>query len=239
MRAFELSQPARDKLAADGVPVATDAKAAEYGAEVVISMLPASQPASQHVDSQRTNHTTPMATLLIIDMQVGMTWPAAAARNNPGAEAAMAHLLAHWRQSGSPVVHVRHMSRTPTSPFWPGQTGAQFQPAFAPLAHEHVVEKNVTDAFTHTGLERWLHARGQSTVVIVGVSTPQSVQSTARTAGNLGLKTYVVSDASFAFDTTDLRGVHWPAEDVHALTLAQLHGEHATVVTTEQAMRLA
>lgn len=43
VRAFDLSQPARDKLAADGVPIATDAKAAVAGAEVVISMLPASQ----------------------------------------------------------------------------------------------------------------------------------------------------------------------------------------------------
>ena len=40
--AFDLSQPARDKLAADGVPIANDATAAVQGAEVVISMLPAS-----------------------------------------------------------------------------------------------------------------------------------------------------------------------------------------------------
>ena len=51
VRAFDLSQPARDKLAADGVPIATDAKAAEYGAEVVISMLPASPPASMWIHS--------------------------------------------------------------------------------------------------------------------------------------------------------------------------------------------
>ena len=43
VRAFDLSQPARDKLAADGVPIAAEAKAAVAGAEVVISMLPASQ----------------------------------------------------------------------------------------------------------------------------------------------------------------------------------------------------
>ena len=47
VRAFDLSQTARDKLAADGVPIAANAKAAVAGAEVVISMLPA----SQHVDS--------------------------------------------------------------------------------------------------------------------------------------------------------------------------------------------
>ncbi len=43
VRAFDLSQPARDKLAADGVAIATDAIAAVQGAEAVITMLPASQ----------------------------------------------------------------------------------------------------------------------------------------------------------------------------------------------------
>jgi len=40
--AFDLSRPACEKLAADGVRVATDAPACVTGAEVVISMLPAS-----------------------------------------------------------------------------------------------------------------------------------------------------------------------------------------------------
>ncbi|BEP91910.1 3-hydroxyisobutyrate dehydrogenase [Acidovorax sp. sif1233] len=45
--AFDLSKPACDKLAADGVRIATDAGACVQGAEVVISMLPA----SQHVET--------------------------------------------------------------------------------------------------------------------------------------------------------------------------------------------
>jgi hypothetical protein len=36
------------------------------------------------------------------------------------------------------------------SPFWPGQAGVEFQPALAPLPAEHVVEKNVPDAFINT-----------------------------------------------------------------------------------------
>jgi len=54
------------------------------------------------------------------------------------------------------IVHVRHISRTPTSLFWPGQPGDEFQPELAPLDNEHVVEKNVPDAFINTGIERWL-----------------------------------------------------------------------------------
>lgn len=178
-----------------------------------------------------------MAVFLIIDMQVGMTWPQE--RNNPLAETHIARLLAAWRRAGQTVVHVRHISRTPGSPFWPGQPGAEFQPALAPLAGEHVVEKNVPDAFTLTGLERWLHARGHRKLVIAGVSTNNSVESTARSAGNLGFSALVVGDACFAFGMTDLRGVQHPAEEVHQMALANLHGEYATVVDTAAAERLA
>jgi nicotinamidase-related amidase len=171
-----------------------------------------------------------MPTLLIIDMQVGMTWPQSGVRNNPDAESVILDLLTAWRDRGAPVVHVRHISRTPGSPFWPGQPGVEFQPELQPLEREHVVEKNVPDAFVNTGLERWLHARGQSSIVIVGVSTNNSVEATARTAGNLGFRTYVVSDGTFAFEKVDLRGIHWLAEDVHAMSLANLQGEYATVL---------
>lgn len=180
-----------------------------------------------------------MPALLIIDMQVGMTWPEPAVRNNHQAEAVIAGLLKAWRLRNEPVVHVRHMSRTPGSPFWPGQPGVEFQPELAPLPHEHVVEKNVPDAFVNTGLERWLHARGESALVIVGVSTNNSVESTARTAGNLGFKTYVVSDGTFAFEKTDFSGDKRSAEEVHAMALGNLHGEYATVIHSEAAPNAA
>lgn len=179
-----------------------------------------------------------MPVLLIIDMQVGMTWPAAGARNNPQAEAHIARLLAAWRGAGAAVVHVRHISRTPGSPFWPGQAGVEFQPALAPRDDEHVVEKHVPDAFTHSGLERWLHARGQRELVICGVSTNNSVEATARSAGNLGFTTHVVADACLAFELTDLRGVRHAAEEVHQMALANLQGEYAQVIGSEAALAL-
>jgi nicotinamidase-related amidase len=168
--------------------------------------------------------------LVIVDMQRGMQGTDPQLRNNSDAEKNIAALLNTWRESARPVVHVRHISRDPKSPFWPGQAGAEFQPAFQPLTSEHVVEKNVPDAFVNTGLERWLHARVIKSVAIVGVSTNISIESTARTSGDLGFKTYVVSDATFAFAKTDYSGVHRSAADVHAMSLANLDGEFATIV---------
>jgi nicotinamidase-related amidase len=171
-------------------------------------------------------------------MQQGMSSAAAGPRNNPQAEHNIAALLDAWRNANAPLVHVRHMSRTAGSLFWPGQPGAEFQQRLAPLPTEHVVEKNVPDALINTGLERWLRVRGVTRLLIVGVSTNNSVEATARTAGNLGFDTRVVADATFAFDKVDYTGTHRTADEVHAMALANLDGEYATIVTTAEALRL-
>lgn len=181
---------------------------------------------------RRMQHELPA--LIVIDMQQGMASPSAGPRNNPHAEQNIAALLDGWRNARATIVHVRHISRTVGSPFWPGQPGAEFQSALAPLTGEHVVEKNVPDAFINTGLERWLHTRGITKLVIVGVSTNNSVEATARTAGNLGFQTQVVADATFAFDKVDYAGVKRTADEVHAMSLANLDGEYAAITTTRQ-----
>ncbi len=157
-------------------------------------------------------------------------------RNNPCAEANIARLMAAWRAAQQPLVCVRHVSRSASSVFAPGQSGIEFQPHLAPLPHEHVVEKNVPDALINTGLERWLHARAIRQVVLVGVSTNNSVEATARTAGNLGFKTTVVADATFAFEKPDYAGTLRSAEEVHLMALANLQGEYAEVRSTEQVL---
>lgn len=167
--------------------------------------------------------------LILIDMQNCMADPAAGTRNNPQAEERIAQLLAAWRERGAPLVHVRHISRDPQSMFAPGQPGCAFQPRFAPRDGEHVVEKNVPDAFVHSGLERWLHVRGITQLVLVGVSTNNSVESSARSAGNLGFRTRVVADATFAFAQADYAGAMRSADEVHAMSLANLSGEYAQI----------
>jgi nicotinamidase-related amidase len=181
--------------------------------------------------------SAPVPALIIIDMQRGVTSAAAGPRNNPEAERNIGSLLAAWREKGATVVHVRHISRTPGSLFWPGQVGVEFLESLAPLPDEHVVEKNVPDAFINSGLERWLRVRDICAVVIVGVSTNNSVEATARTAGNLGFKTQVAADATYAFDKIDYAGTPRTAAEVHAMALANLEGEYATIVSTELTFR--
>lgn len=99
-------------------------------------------------------------------------------------------------------------------------------------------KKNVPDAFINTGLERWLHVRGIGRLVIAGVVTSNSIESTARSAGNLGFNTFVASDGAITFDKADHAGRLRRAEEVHAMSLANMDGEYATVATTEHLLKL-
>lgn len=181
------------------------------------------------------------AALLLVDVQRGFDereyW--GGARNNPQAEARVADLLAAWRETGRPVVHVRHASTSPESPLRPDRPGHAFKPEAAPLPGEPVVTKSVNSAFIGTGLEDDLRARGIGTLVVAGLVTNHCVSTTVRMAGNLGFATYVVSDATAAFDRVGPDGARYDAETVHGVSLASLHDEFATVVTAAEAIAAA
>ncbi|WP_434581166.1 cysteine hydrolase [Pseudomonas sp. Z5-35] len=177
------------------------------------------------------------AALILIDQQKGILEPRLGRRNNPQAELRMLALLAHWRGSARPVFHVHHLSRSPESVFWPGQSGVDVQQRFAPVAGESLVQKQVPDAFCGTDLEAQLRGVGISQLVIVGVATNNSVESTARTAGNLGFDTWVAEDACYTFDKADYFGNARLAAEVHAMSLGNLNGEYATVVNVERILQ--
>ncbi len=173
------------------------------------------------------------AVLIIIDIQAGFDDPKWGPRNNPDAEANARRLLQTWRQSGLPVVHTQHLSTEDGSPLRPGQPGCDFKSEVLPQPGEPVFEKNVNSAFIGTELESYLRNQGYDTLVIVGLTTNHCVSTTVRMAGNFGFKTYVVSDATATFDRKDHQGRHYTAEEVHAISLANLHDEFATILTTE------
>jgi nicotinamidase-related amidase len=175
--------------------------------------------------------------LILIDQQQGIHHPKLGPRNNPQAEERIAELLEHWRAMGRPVIHVQHLSRSPDSVFWPQQSGVEFQQRFRPQVGEWVVQKQVPDAFCGTALEVGLREREITQLVVVGVATNNSVESTARTAGNLGFATWVVEDACYTFDKADFFGNPRSAEEVHAMSLANLHGEYATVVAAAELLQ--
>jgi nicotinamidase-related amidase len=177
--------------------------------------------------------------LLVIDVQMAIDDPSWGERNNPDAEARMAALLAAWRSSGRPICHVRHDSIEPQSTYRPGQPLHQFKPETKPLPGERIVPKRTNSAFIGTNLEQDLRAARIETLVVIGVITNNSVEATARMAGNLGFATYVVEDAVFTFGRDDWHGRPRTANEVHAMSLANLSGEYATIVRTDQVLAAA
>lgn len=176
------------------------------------------------------------AALVIVDLQNGFDDPRYGRRNNPQAEANAGRLLAAWRATGRPVIHVQHLSREPDSPYRPGQPGCDFKDEVRPQAGELVVQKSTNNAFIDTGLGPYLDNKGIDTLVVVGVATNNCVEATVRMAGNVGYRTYLAADATATAERTDLAGRVWRAEEIQALTLANLSGEYATVVSTEEVL---
>ena len=172
------------------------------------------------------------AALIVIDVQQAFDNPCWGERNNPDAERQIATLLAAWRQTQRPVLHVHHRSRHAEGLFNPAGPGFAVKAEAAPLPGEPVVQKDVNSAFIGTDLEARLRAGGIDTLVIVGITTDHCVSTTARMAGNMDFKTIVVSDATATFERTGPSGILFSAETMHQSALASIHGEFATVLDT-------
>src|SRR5215469_5424912 len=179
----------------------------------------------------------PNPALLIIDLQKAIDapyWAAEGPRNNPTAEGNIARLLRHWRATGKPVFHIRHDSREPNSAYRPGEPEHEFKPEALPQPGEIVIGKKTNSAFIGTELEARLRAQGIGELVIAGVITNNSVEATVRMAGNLGFKVHLAEDACFTFARRDYAGRLRSAEEVHAMSLANLDGEYCRVTRTSE-----
>src|SRR5260370_22217458 len=131
------------------------------------------------------------AVLLVVDVQNGMdVYAERYNRNNPDLERNIARLLAAWRKTGRPIIHVQHLSKEPQSPLRPGQPGVEIKDEVRPLPGEPVVQKSVSSAFIGTTLGTDLRRRGLTTLVVVGMQTNLCVSTTVRTAGNVGFRPY-------------------------------------------------
>jgi len=172
--------------------------------------------------------------LIVVDVQEGFSHPKWGARNNPDAEQKIVELLATWRSHGWPVFHVKHNSRSLASPLHPTSEGNRLKRLAVPLGDEPLVEKDVNSAFIGTDLEARLRQAGVVQVVIVGLTTPHCISTSARMAGNLDFETFVASDATAAFEWKAHDGTTVPPEVMHFQALAALHGEFATVATSAE-----
>jgi nicotinamidase-related amidase len=174
--------------------------------------------------------------LIVVDVQRAFDqWEAAGKRrNNPQALTRIVELLNAFRACGAPVFHIRHEGTRPNSSFLPGGTGYAVKDEARELAGEPVIVKRVNSAFIGTDLEARLRAADIATLVICGATTNHCVETTTRMAGNLGFDARLVRDATWTFDRIGPDGDAHSADSIHAMTLANLNGEFARIVSATE-----
>ncbi|MGE6628856.1 cysteine hydrolase family protein [Bacillus sp. NPDC077027] len=172
--------------------------------------------------------------LIIVDVQKAFDDQKWGERNNPDAEKNISKILKLWRNKGWIVIHIQHTSDKPHSLFHPKNDGYQIKEIVQPIDGEMVITKKVNSSFIGTDLEEVLRLYHITTVVITGLTTPHCVSTTTRMSGNLGFETYLISDATAAFGMTDQNDTYYDPETIHRVSLATLHNEFATVMTSDQ-----
>ncbi|HEX3744521.1 MAG TPA: isochorismatase family protein [Bryobacteraceae bacterium] len=140
------------------------------------------------------------AALVVIDLQKGIAGLPTA---HPMADVVgrTAELARAFRKRGLPVVLVNATGMAP------GRTDAgrpkyAFPPDWQELLPEleqqsgdHLVSKQRWGAFLGTELDRYLRDRGVTQIFLTGVATSAGVESTARSAFDLGYHVVLVTDA--------------------------------------------
>jgi nicotinamidase-related amidase len=177
--------------------------------------------------------------LTVVDVQKAFDeWEASGKkRNNPDAISRIAELLADFRAKGASLIHIRHASLKPGSRFRAERPGYAVKDEAREQAGEPVIVKHVNSAFIGTDLEALQRKAAIETLVIVGATINHCVETTTRMAGNLGFDVKLVRDATWTFDLEGADGEHFPAEKVHAMTLANLRDEFAEIATAADIRR--
>lgn len=177
--------------------------------------------------------------LMVIDAQKGINEDAhwGGNRNNPDAEGNIAQLLKKWRELRYPVIIVQHCSRSSTSPLRPHCNGNDLMGFLQLQQHEKLIQKFTTSVFVKTDLLQYIEREKISSLTITGFVTNNSVEATARSAGDLGIVATVVSDATACFDKIAMDGKKYTSDLVHQLSLANIKDEYASILSTEEILQ--
>jgi nicotinamidase-related amidase len=178
--------------------------------------------------------------LLVIDVQMALAHEDAAGteRSCPEAESNIALLLEKFRSTGAPVMHIHHRGTDADDPFHPDAPGFAVQPVAAPSADEPVVTKTGSSGFMGTPLQDILQKAGVDRVVLCGATANHCVESTTRSAADLGFNPIYAADAVWTYGITGPDGVSHSADQIHSVSMATLEGEIAEVKNTKDILAM-
>ncbi|MBA1192128.1 isochorismatase family protein [Pseudomonas entomophila] len=171
--------------------------------------------------------------LVILDVQDAIDLPCWNGKNNPGYLEVIQRLLAHWRSNGWPVLHIKHDEPTSSSPYFTYGPWNGIKKEVMPIEGEAIVTKHENCAFIGTELDHLLREMQAKRFVLTGVVIHNSMDATIRAGKALGYSIILPADATTAVPVIGHQERSWDADTVHALTLAILGAEYATIMSSD------
>ncbi|MGI9612120.1 MAG: isochorismatase family protein, partial [Acidimicrobiales bacterium] len=143
-----------------------------------------------------------------------------------------------FRARGLQVAFTRHDSREAASPLKLSLPTGELIDGFEIHDVDLAVTKDVNSGFVGTSLEVQLRRAGIDRLVVAGFFTNFCVETTVRMAGNSGFDCYLVEDGCATTNRVGPDGADYDPELVHRLSVANMHGEFCTAISTSDALSL-
>ncbi|MBS1203557.1 MAG: hydrolase [Proteobacteria bacterium] len=150
--------------------------------------------------------------------------------DSPDFQQSISALISGCEARGVPVVDIFHVADS--GPF---SLESGFVSPMPFLTHQPAVTfyKHVHNAFTDTGLDRWLRVRDINHLIICGIRTEQCCETTARVAADLGYCVTFASEATLTFPMTH-KGITLDCDALRHRTETVLEGRFATIKTVHE-----
>jgi nicotinamidase-related amidase len=150
----------------------------------------------------------------------------------PAFKQSISRLISGCQNLGLPVVDIFHADND--GPF---SLASGYVKAMPFLNHtaQASFQKHVHNAFTDTGLDRWLREREINHLIICGIRTEQCCETTARVASDLGYRVSFISEATLTFPMS-WKGVTLDAATLRHRTETVLAGRFADVQTVAECL---
>ena len=139
-----------------------------------------------------------------------------------------AKILARAREAGIPIFHIQHDAGAGSPYDVTAKLGA-IADEVAPAVGETVIVKPFPSAFVRTELETKLNATGVKDLILTGFMTHMCVNSTARSAFNLGFRPTIIAATTATRDLPGPDGSVVPAAAVQSASLAAVADLFAVV----------
>jgi nicotinamidase-related amidase len=140
-------------------------------------------------------------------------------------------LLNLARDNGVPIIHIQHDGGE-GSPYDLSTELGAIADEVAPEDGEHVIVKNLPNAFVQTPLNDALQSRGIEKIILAGFMTHMCINATAHGGFNLGYQPTIVANATATRALQAPDGSLISAKQVHESALASTRDLYAAVVNT-------